>query len=69
MQSRGTTANDFMRFPVPSVEQILIESRCQYCGDRIVSTVFEGLEEMEAEHRIKCSREPEKMGNKLFQAV
>ena len=55
MQSRGTTANDFMRFPVPSVEQILIESRCQYCGDRIVSSVFEGLEEMEAEHRIKCS--------------
>ena len=67
MQSRGTTANDFVRFPVPSVEQILIESRCQYCGDRIVSSVFEGLEEMEAEHRIKCSGLPEKMGTSSFE--
>jgi hypothetical protein len=69
MQSRGTTSNDFERLPVPSVEQILVESRCQYCGNRIVSSVFEGLEEMEAEHRIKCSRPPEKMENKLFRAV
>jgi hypothetical protein len=52
-----------------SAEQILIESRCQYCGSRIVSSVFDGLEEMEAEHRIKCSRLPEKMGNNLFRAV
>jgi DNA-directed RNA polymerase subunit RPC12/RpoP len=68
MQSRGTTTNAFERLPVPSVEQILVESRCQYCGSRIVSSVFEGLEEMEAEHRIRCSRLPEKMGNKLFRA-
>jgi len=53
----------------PSAEQILVESRCQYCGSRIVSSVFDGLEEMEAEHRIKCSRLPEKMGNNLFRAV
>jgi len=69
MQCRGTTINDFVRLPVPSVEQILVESRCQYCGSRIVSSVFGGLEEMEAEHRIKCCRLPEKMGNKLLRAV
>jgi hypothetical protein len=69
MQSRGTTNNDFVRLPVPSVEQILVESRCQYCGSRIVSKVLEDLEEMEAEHRIKCARLPEKIGNKLFRAV
>jgi hypothetical protein len=69
MQSRGTTTNDFVRLPVPSVEQILVESRCQYCGSRIVSSVFEGLEEMEAEHRIKCSTPPEAMKSKLFRAV
>ena len=69
MQSPGATTNDFVRLPVPSVEQILVESRCQYCGSRIVSSVFEGLEEMEAEHRIKCSKPPEKMANKLFRAV
>ena len=69
MQSRGTTANDFVRLPVPSVEQILIESRCQYCGNRIVSHVFEGLDEMEAEHRLKCSKLPEKMESKLFRAL
>ena len=56
MQSRGTTTNDFRRLPVSSVEQILIESRCQYCGSRIASSVFEGLEEMEAAHRVDCSR-------------
>lgn len=69
MRSRGTTTNDFVRLPVLSVEQILVESRCQYCGTRIVSSVFEGLEEMEAEHRIECSRLPEKMVNKLFRAI
>jgi len=67
MQSRGATTNHFVRLPVPSVEQILVESRCQYCGSRIVSSVFEGLEEMEAEHRIKCSRLPEKMGTSSFE--
>lgn len=56
MQSKGTTANDFMRLPVLSVEQILIESKCLYCGNRIVSSVFEGLDEMEAEHRIGCPK-------------
>jgi hypothetical protein len=61
MQSRGTTANDFVRLPVPSVEQILVESKCQYCGSRIVSSVFEGLDKMEAEHRIECPKPPEKM--------
>jgi hypothetical protein len=66
MQSRGITTNDFARLPVPSVEQILIESRCQYCGSRIVSSVFEGLEEMEAAHRVDCFRLPEKMESKLF---
>jgi hypothetical protein len=69
MQSRGATTNDFVRLPMPSVEQILVESRCQYWGSRIVSSFFEGLEEMEAEHRIKCSRLPGEMGNKLFRAV
>ncbi len=70
MQSRGYYRQCLCpTLPVPSVEQILVESKCQYCGSRIVSSVFEGLEEMEAEHRIKCSRVPEKMGNKLFQAV
>ena len=67
MQSRGTTANDFVRLPVPSVEQILVESKCQYCGSRIVSSVFEGLDEMEAEHRIKCSRLSEKTGSNSFE--
>ena len=66
MQSRGTVTNDFARLPVSSVEQILIESRCQYCGSGIVSSVFEGLEEMEAADRIECSRLPVKMENKLF---
>ena len=56
MQSKGTTANDFTRLPVLSVEQILIESQCLYCGNRIVSSVFEGLDEMEAEHRISCPK-------------
>ena len=68
MQSRGITTNDFARLPVPSVEQILIESRCQYCGSRIVSSVFEGLEEMETEHRIERSRLPVKKENQLFRA-
>lgn len=68
MQSRGPTTDDFARLPVSSVEQILIESRCQYCGNRIVSSVFEGLGEMEAEHRIECSRLSVKKENKLFRA-
>jgi hypothetical protein len=67
MQSRGTTTNAFVRLPVPSVGQILVESKCQCCGSRIVSSVFEGLEEMEAEHRIKCSGLPEKMGTSSFE--
>jgi hypothetical protein len=68
MQSRGNTANDFVRLPVPSVEQILVESQCQYCGNRIVSSVFEGLEEMEAEHRTRCSKPQEEVG-KLSRTV
>ena len=69
MQSRGTTANDFVRLPVPSVEQILVESKCQYCGSRIVSSVFEGLDEMEAEHRIKCSSRQKRRATSSLRAV
>jgi hypothetical protein len=68
MQSRGNTANDFVRLPVPSVEQILVESQCQYCGNRIVSSVFEGLEDMEAEHRTRCSK-PQEEVSKLSRTV
>ena len=69
MQSRGVTTNGFARLPVPSVERILIESRCQCCGSRIVSSIFEGLKGMEAEHRIACSGLPEKMWTKRFRAA
>jgi hypothetical protein len=60
MQSKGTTANDFARLPMLSVEQILIESKCLYCGNRIVSSVFEGLDDLEAEHRIGCPKPAKK---------
>lgn len=60
MQCRGTTPNDFVRLPLPRVEQILVESKCGYCGVRIVSSILAGLDGMEAEHRIECPKPPEK---------
>ena len=55
MQSQGITTYDFQRLPMPSVEQIFDRIQISILREQDRFQRFEGLEEMEAEHRIECS--------------